>query len=142
MDSAGSLPDPTRPFYAQSPGLLLQSSPIRDKDKGRERLKQESEAPRNARSTPQQAAVPKKRPQFVNEVSRDGYVTIEPKKLSGVFTQHQKEVRMYCPLQSIVFFCANFIYSGNKRGPRLIWGWLLTWTKMSATPWNTLTTLC
>jgi hypothetical protein len=98
MDSAGSLPDPTRPFYAQSPGLLLQSSPIRDKDKSRERLKQENEAPRNARSTPQQAVVPKKRPQFVNEVSRDGYVTIEPKKLSGVFTQHQKEVRMYCPL--------------------------------------------
>jgi hypothetical protein len=94
MDSASSLPDPSRPFYMQSPGLLLQSSPIRDKEKGRERLKQENELPRNPRSTPQQAVVAKKRPQFVNEESREGYVTIEPKKLSGVFTQHQKEVRM------------------------------------------------
>jgi hypothetical protein len=94
LDSASSLPDPSRPFYMQSPGLLLQSSPIRDKEKGRERVKQENEVPRNARSTPQQAAVAKKRPQFINEESREGYVTIEPKKLSGVFTQHQKEVRM------------------------------------------------
>ena len=94
MDSASSLPDPSRPFFMQSPGLLLQSSPIRDKERGRDRVKQENEAPRNPRATPQQAVVAKKRPQFVNEESREGYVTIEPKKLSGVFTQHQKEVRM------------------------------------------------
>lgn len=94
MDSASSLPDPSRPFYTQSPGLLLQSSPIRDKDRGREKVKVESEAARNPRSTPQQAVFAKKRPQFINEESHDGYVTIEPKKLSGVFTQHQKEVRM------------------------------------------------
>jgi hypothetical protein len=94
MDSASSLPDPSRPFFAQSPGFLLQSSPIRDKDKSRERVKQESEALQQPRVTPQNAAVAKKRPQFVNEESREGYVTIEPKKLSGVFTQHQKEVRM------------------------------------------------
>jgi hypothetical protein len=93
-DSASSLPDPSRPFYMQSPGLLLQSSPIRDKDRNREKIKQENEPPPNPRSIPQQAVVAKKRPQFVNEESREAYVTIEPKKLSGVFTQHQKEVRM------------------------------------------------